>query len=126
MKNKVEMSNSIVTFERSNLYPCELGVFRDYDCVLESGYKLKDFKIAFQTYGKLNEQKLNAILICHALTADQFVLEKHPITNKESESVCLAILLHDIGHCPFSHALEKSIVENIVSKIFWSDGFSCL
>ena len=83
MKNKIEMSNGIVTFERSNLYPCELGVFRDYDCVLDSGYKLKDFKIAFKTYGKLNEQKLNTILICHALTADQFVLEKHPITNKD-------------------------------------------
>ena len=77
------MSNGIATFERSNLYPCELGVFRDYDCVLDSGYKLKDFKIAFKTYGKLNEQKLNTILICHALTADQFVLEKHPITNKD-------------------------------------------
>ena len=32
------------------------------------------------------------------------------ITNKEAESLKIAILLHDIGHGPFSHALEKSIV----------------
>ena len=37
----------------------------------------------------------------------------HEITNKESEALKIAILLHDIGHGPFSHALEKSIVSNI-------------
>src|ERR1035437_9638403 len=31
------------------------------------------------------------------------------ITEKESEGVMIAILLHDIGHGPFSHALENSI-----------------
>ena len=37
----------------------------------------------------------------------------HMITEKESEALKIAILLHDIGHGPFSHALEKSIVSNI-------------
>lgn len=37
----------------------------------------------------------------------------HDITEHEKESVMIAILLHDIGHGPFSHALEHSIVENI-------------
>ncbi len=37
----------------------------------------------------------------------------HKITNEEAESVLAAILLHDIGHGPFSHTLENSIVENI-------------
>ena len=35
------------------------------------------------------------------------------ITNEEDEAVCFAILLHDIGHGPFSHALEHSIVQEI-------------
>jgi uncharacterized protein len=35
----------------------------------------------------------------------------HHITNEENEAVCIAILLHDIGHGPFSHALEHTIVD---------------
>ena len=35
------------------------------------------------------------------------------ITNEEDEAVCFAILLHDIGHGPFSHALEHSIVTGV-------------
>lgn len=37
----------------------------------------------------------------------------HEISNLEEEAVKIAILLHDIGHGPFSHALEHSIVPNI-------------
>ena len=33
------------------------------------------------------------------------------ITEKESEGVCIAILLHDIGHGPFSHTLEHTIID---------------
>ena len=33
------------------------------------------------------------------------------ITEEEAIGVTLAILLHDIGHGPFSHALEHSIVQ---------------
>jgi HD superfamily phosphohydrolase len=39
------------------------------------------------------------------------------ITEKESEAVLIAILLHDIGHGPFSHALEKSIVPDVSHEI---------
>lgn len=37
----------------------------------------------------------------------------HEVTEMEAEGVYLAILLHDIGHGPFSHALEHSIIENV-------------
>lgn len=37
----------------------------------------------------------------------------HDITAEEEEAVTIAILLHDIGHGPFSHALEHTIVEGI-------------
>lgn len=35
------------------------------------------------------------------------------ISPEEEEAACIAILLHDIGHGPFSHALENSIIRNI-------------
>ena len=35
------------------------------------------------------------------------------ITNEEQQGVKIAILLHDIGHGPFSHALENVLIENM-------------
>ena len=50
---------------------------------LDCGQTIKDFPIAYETYGQLNEKKNNAILIFHALTGDQFVTDNNPLTNKE-------------------------------------------
>lgn len=49
---------------------------------LASGTKISNFPVAYQTYGKLNNEKSNAILIFHALTGDQYVASKNPITGK--------------------------------------------
>jgi homoserine O-acetyltransferase/O-succinyltransferase len=49
---------------------------------LDAGVSLAPYSIAYQTYGKLNADRSNAILICHALTGDQYVAEPHPITGK--------------------------------------------
>ncbi len=49
---------------------------------LDSGQSLAQYAIAYQTYGRLNADRSNAILICHALTGDQYVAEPHPITGK--------------------------------------------
>ena len=40
----------------------------------------------------------------------------HDISEKEYESALIAILLHDVGHSPFSHALEHSILEGIAHE----------
>ena len=49
---------------------------------LESGQRIAPLSIAYQTYGTLNADKTNAILVCHALTGDQHVANVHPITGK--------------------------------------------
>jgi HD superfamily phosphohydrolase len=36
----------------------------------------------------------------------------HTISDEEARAVTIAILLHDIGHGPFSHSLEHSLIKN--------------
>ncbi len=50
---------------------------------LDCGKTISNFPLAYQTYGKLNDKKDNAIMIFHALTGDQFACGTNPITNKE-------------------------------------------
>ncbi len=49
---------------------------------LDSGQTLSAAQIAYETYGELAPDKSNAVLICHALTGDQYVASDHPITGK--------------------------------------------
>jgi homoserine O-acetyltransferase len=49
---------------------------------LDVGVELAPYQIAYQTYGALNPERSNAILVCHALTLDQHVANVHPVTGK--------------------------------------------
>jgi homoserine O-acetyltransferase/O-succinyltransferase len=49
---------------------------------LDAGVELAPFQVAYKTYGELNAQRSNAILICHALSGDQYVIGTHPATAK--------------------------------------------
>ena len=49
---------------------------------LANGAEIKNFPLAYQTYGELNRDRSNAILICHALTGDQYVASNNPVTGK--------------------------------------------
>ena len=50
---------------------------------LDCGQTINNYPLAYETYGLLNDKKDNAILVFHALTGDQFVTGKNPITNKD-------------------------------------------
>ena len=54
----------------------------DQPLKLDCGIDLAPFQIAYQTYGELNADRSNAILVCHALTGDQHVTNVHPVTGK--------------------------------------------
>jgi len=49
---------------------------------LDAGVALSPFQIAYKTYGALNAERSNAVLVCHALTGDQHVASVHPVTKK--------------------------------------------
>ena len=55
----------------------------DKSLKLQHGIIINKPIIAYQTYGKLNSTKSNAILICHALTGDQYAAGIHPVTLKK-------------------------------------------
>jgi homoserine O-acetyltransferase len=49
---------------------------------LDSGATLAPLDVAYKTYGRLNADKTNAVLVCHALTGDQHLASTHPLTGK--------------------------------------------
>ncbi|WP_407049441.1 homoserine O-acetyltransferase [Methyloraptor flagellatus] len=54
----------------------------DRALMLDAGVAIAPWQIAYQTYGALNADKSNAVLVCHALTGDQHVGNTHPVTGK--------------------------------------------
>ena len=50
--------------------------------MLECGLDLPRLMVAYSTYGTLNADRSNAVLVCHALTGDQYVAEPSPVTGK--------------------------------------------
>lgn len=49
---------------------------------LDAGAALSGWQIAYQTYGELNADRSNAILVCHALTGDQHAANRNPVTGR--------------------------------------------
>ncbi len=69
--------------ERADSLPGErVTLGRDTPMRLDCGIELTDFTVAYQTYGTLNANKTNAVLVCHALTGDQFLTGEHPVTGR--------------------------------------------
>ena len=60
----------------------QVELARDEPMRLDSGQSIGPFTAAYTTCGDLNSDKSNAVLVCHALTGDQYVLENNPVTGK--------------------------------------------
>jgi HD superfamily phosphohydrolase len=77
--------------------------------------------------GALHTRFHHAIGALHlmSLSVETLRYKGQIITDAEEEAVSIAILLHDIGHGPFSHALEQLIVEDVwhedISKLLMNE-----
>ena len=80
----VLVPHSSVARTRESQKPTSLVVTfpAEQPLALDAGNALAPLTIAYQTYGTLNADKSNAVLICHALTGDQHVANVHPVTGK--------------------------------------------
>ncbi|MDD4234461.1 MAG: HD domain-containing protein [Bacteroidales bacterium] len=75
--------------------------------------RIKQLGLTFLVYpGASHTRFQHALGTMHLMTLAIDILKQKGtiITDKEAEAACAAILLHDIGHGPFSHALENSII----------------
>jgi len=75
--------------------------------------RIKQLGLTHYVYPSAIHTRFQHALGCmHLMTETLDVLKSkgHIITDEEKEGVLVAILLHDIGHGPFSHTLEQSIV----------------
>lgn len=76
--------------------------------------RIKQLGLSFLVYPGANHSRFE-----HALGASHLMrqaisvlrMKGHEITEEEAEAVTIAILLHDIGHAPFSHVLENIMVD---------------
>nr|WP_282189101.1 HD domain-containing protein [Maribellus sp. YY47] len=75
--------------------------------------RIKQLGLSFMVFPGANHSRFE-----HALGATHLMreaiatlrLKGHKITEEEADAVTIAILLHDIGHAPFSHVLENTLV----------------
>nr|WP_219821584.1 homoserine O-acetyltransferase [Sneathiella aquimaris] len=72
------MSN---TSSEANHHSVILGT--DQPMPLDCGTMMRDISVSYNTYGTLNADKSNAVLVCHALTGDQYAASQQPLTGKD-------------------------------------------
>ena len=59
------------------------NIFKCADPIkLSCGMTLDNYELIYETYGKLNKNKDNAVLVCHALSGNQHVAGRHKKTDK--------------------------------------------
>jgi uncharacterized protein len=76
--------------------------------------RIKQLGLSYLVYPGANhtrfEHTIGAVHLMRQVIAS-LKLKGHNITDEEAEAAVVAMLLHDIGHGPFSHVLENTLVE---------------
>ena len=78
--------------------------------------RISQLGLSYLVYPGAEHSRFQHALGClHLMKKALDILENkgHKITSDEKTAVKIAILLHDIGHSPFSHALERTLIKNI-------------
>ena len=90
--------------------------------------RIKQLGLTYLVYpGAIHSRFQHALGAMHLMkiAIDVIRSKEVEITDKEAEAVTIAILLHDIGHGPFSHTLEQSIINDVsheeLSEFFMED-----
>ncbi|MBN2806519.1 MAG: HD domain-containing protein [Prolixibacteraceae bacterium] len=81
--------------------------------------RIKQLGLSCVVYPGANHTRFeHAIGALHLMrqAIDSLRMKQVEISDEEAEAVCIAILLHDIGHGPFSHALEQTLVQGITHE----------
>ena len=83
MSDASALTKSQTVSEADAPHSLALRLGADRPLAMDAGVDLAPLTIAYQTYGALNAAKNNAILVCHALTGDQHVANRHPVTGRD-------------------------------------------
>lgn len=78
--------------------------------------RISQMGLSYLVYPGANHTRFHHALGCMHLmqkAVETLRFKGVAISNEEECALLIAILLHDIGHGPFSHAMEKSIVEDV-------------
>jgi HD superfamily phosphohydrolase len=78
--------------------------------------RISQMGLSYLVYPGANHTRFHHALGCMHLmqkAVDVLRFKGVSISSEEENALYIAILLHDIGHGPFSHAMEKSIVEDV-------------
>jgi uncharacterized protein len=78
--------------------------------------RITQMGLSYLVYPGANHTRFHHALGCMHLmqkAVDVLRFKGVAVSEEEENALYIAILLHDIGHGPFSHAMEKSIVEDV-------------
>ncbi|HEU0125826.1 MAG TPA: HD domain-containing protein, partial [Flavobacterium sp.] len=78
--------------------------------------RISQMGLSYLVYPGANHTRFHHALGCMHLmkkAIDTLRFKDVIISEEEENALLIAILLHDIGHGPFSHAMERSIVEDV-------------